>query len=58
MNMVGIQVLDLEYLSAENVGNSFLTKLQSTNWKIMICYDLVFNFKFFCLNYGTTKRKI
>ena len=53
MNTVKIEVLDLENLNAENVGNSFLTTLQSSNWKVMICYNLVFNFKIFCHNYGS-----
>ena len=53
MNTVGIEVLDLEHLSAQNVANSFLTTLKSTNWKPMICYNLVFNFKIFCHNYGS-----
>ena len=53
MNTVGIEVLDLEHLSTQNVANSFLTTLQSTNWKVMRCYNLVFNFKIFCHNYGS-----
>ena len=53
MNTVGIEVLDLENINAENVGNSFLTTLQSSNWKVMRCYNLVFNFKIFCHNYGS-----
>jgi hypothetical protein len=53
MNTVGVEVLDLEHLNGENVANSFLTTLQSTNWKVMICYNLVFNFKIFCHNYGS-----
>ena len=53
MNTVGIETLDLENLSGENIGNSFLTTLQSTNWKVMRCYNLVFNFKIFCHNYGS-----
>jgi hypothetical protein len=52
-NTTGIETLDLEHLSGENIGNSFLTTLQSTNWKVMICYNLVFNFKIFVHNYGS-----
>ena len=36
-NTSGIEVLDLEHLSGKNIGNSFLTTLQSTNWKVMRC---------------------
>jgi hypothetical protein len=53
MNTVGIEVLDLEHLNTQNVANSFLTTLQSTNWKVMRCYNLVFNLKIFVHNYGS-----
>ena len=52
-NTSGIEVLDLDHISAENVGNSFLTTLQATNWKVMRCYNLVFNLKIFVHNYGS-----
>ena len=52
-NTSGIEELDLEHLSAENIGNSFLTTLQATNWKVMRCYNLVFNLKIFVHNYGS-----
>ena len=54
-NTSGIEALDLDHLSGENIANSFLTTLQSTNWKVMRCYNLVFNLKIFVHNYG---RKI
>ena len=32
---------------------SFLSALKNSNYKVMICYNLVFNFKIFCHNYGS-----
>ena len=52
-NTTGIETLDLEHLSGKNIGNSFISTLQTTNWKVMRCYNLVFNFKIFCHNYGS-----
>ena len=52
-NTTGIETLDLEHLTGKNIGNSFLSTLKTTNWKVMICYNLVFNFKIFCHNYGS-----
>ena len=45
--------LDLKHLNKDNVMLSFLTTLQSTNYKVMRCYNLVFNFKIFVKNYGS-----
>ena len=45
--------LDLNHVSAANVMNSFLSTLKHSNYKVMICYNLVFNFKIFCHNYGS-----
>ena len=45
--------LDLNQVSADNVMNSFLSTLKHSNYKVMICYNLVFNFKIFCHNYGS-----
>ena len=45
--------LDLKHLSKENVLGSFLSTLKSTNYKVMKCYNLVFNFKIFLKNYGS-----
>ena len=50
-NTTGIETLDLEHLTGKNIGNSFLSTLKTTNWKVMICYNLVFNFKIFRHNY-------
>ena len=45
--------LDLNHISAQNVMGSFLSTLKNSNYKVMICYNLVFNFKIFCHNYGS-----
>ena len=44
--------MDLEHISGKNIGNSFLSTLQSTNWKVMRYYNLVFNLKIFVHNLG------
>jgi hypothetical protein len=48
-----IVTLDLEHISTDNAYKSFLSTMKSTNYKVMICYNLVFNFKIFCHNYGS-----
>ena len=53
INTTGTETLDMEHLSGKNIGNSFLSTLQTTNWKAIICYNLVFNFKIFCNNLGS-----
>ena len=45
--------LDLKHMSKENVLQSFLSTFKSTNYKVMRCYNLVFNFKIFLKNYGS-----
>ena len=45
--------LDAKHISGENIYLSFLSALKSSNYKVMICYNLVFNFKIFCHNYGS-----
>ena len=52
-NNTDIVTLDLDNLSADNAYKSFLSTMKSTNYKVMICYNLVFNFKIFCHNYGS-----
>ena len=52
-NTIGIETLNLQHLSGENIANSMLGALKSTNWKVMRCYNLVFNFKIFCHNFGS-----
>ena len=45
--------LDLKHLSGDNIYKSFLSTLRSTNYKVMRCYNLVFNLKYFRINYGS-----
>ena len=52
-NNTDIVTLDIEHISANNAYKSFLSTMKSTNYKVMICYNLVFNFKIFCHNYGS-----
>ena len=52
-NNSNIVTLDLGHLNADNAYKSFLSTMKSTNYKVMICYNLVFNFKIFCRNYGS-----
>ena len=52
-NNTDIVTLDLDNLNVDNTYKSFLSTMKSTNYKVMICYNLVFNFKIFCHNYGS-----
>ena len=45
--------LNIKHISSENIYMSFMSVFKSTNYKVMICYNLVFNFKIFCHNYGS-----
>ena len=45
--------LNLKHITGENVGNSFYSTLKNSNWKVMICYNLVFNWKIFKKNAGS-----
>ena len=45
--------LNLKHITGENIGNSFYSTLKNSNWKVMICYNLVFNLKVFAHNYGS-----
>ena len=45
--------LDLKHLNKDNVANSFLSTLRATNYKVMRCYNLVFNFPIFKKNCGS-----
>ena len=45
--------LDIKHISGDNIYMSFMSVFKSTNYKVMICYNLVFNFKIFCHNYGS-----
>ena len=52
-NDTGIVALDLNHISGQNILNSVLSTLKNSNYKVMRCYNLVFNFKIFCHNYGS-----
>ena len=45
--------LDLKHVSGDNIYKSFLSTLKSTNYKVMRCYNLVFNLKYFRKNFGS-----
>ena len=45
--------LDVKHISGDNIYMSFMSVFKSTNYKVMICYNLVFNFKIFCHNFGS-----
>ena len=45
--------LDLKHLSKSNILQSFLSTFKSTNYKVMRCYNLVFNLKIFLKNFGS-----
>ena len=49
----GIVALDLDHISGKNALDSLTSTLKNSNYKVMICYNLVFNFKIFCHNYGS-----
>ena len=53
LNNDGIVTLDLKNINEKNNVNSFYSSLKLTNYKVVICYNLVFNFKLFCHNYGS-----
>ena len=53
INTTDIVTLDVAHISGDNVAKSFYSTLKYSNWKVMICYNLVFNFKIFCHNYGS-----
>ena len=52
-NNDGIVTFDEKHLDAKNVVKSFYSSLKLSNYKVVICYNLVFNFKVFCHNYGS-----
>ena len=52
-NNTDIVTLDIDNLNKDNAYKSFLSTMKNTNYKVMICYNLVFNFKIFCHNYGS-----
>ena len=52
-NDVKIVNLDLKHFSGSNIYKSFISTLKSTNYFVLTCYDLAFNFKIFKHNYGS-----
>ena len=53
VNNDGIVTLDVKHFNEKNVAYSFYSSLKLSNYKVVICYNLVFNFKVFCKNYGS-----
>ena len=53
VNNDGIVTLDVKHFDEKNVAYSFYSSLKLSNYKVVICYNLVFNFKVFCQNYGS-----
>ena len=53
INNDGIITLDVKHLDEKNIAYSFYSSLKLSNYKVVICYNLVFNFKIFCHNYGS-----
>ena len=49
----GIVELDYHHISGKNILSSVLSTLKNSNYKVMRCYNLVFNFKIFCHNFGS-----
>ena len=45
--------LNLKHITGENIANSFYSTLKNSNWKVMICYNLVFSWKMFKRNIGS-----
>ena len=58
VNTSGIDTLDLHHISGKNVYKSFVSTLKFSNYKVMICYNLVFNLKIFLHNYGSISTLI
>ena len=53
INDADISTLDFNNIIGSNTYKSFYSTLKYSNYKVMICYNLVFNFKIFCHNYGS-----
>ena len=53
VNNSGIDTLDITHISGKNIYKSFLSTMKYSNYKVMICYNLVFNLKIFMQNYGS-----
>ena len=53
MSDVEISTLDFSNLIGKNTYQSFYSTLKYSNYKVMRCYNLVFNFKILCHNIGS-----
>ena len=51
-NYTGI-TLNLKHITGKNIEYSFYDMLKNSNWKVMICYNLVFNWEIFQHNSGS-----
>ena len=51
-NYTGI-TLNLKHITGKNIKYSFYDMLKNSNWKVMICYNLVFNWEIFQHNSGS-----
>ena len=58
VNTSGIDTLDLNHISGKNIYKSFISTMKFSNYKVMICYNLVFNLKIFIHNYGSISTLI
>ena len=53
VNNDGIVTLDVKHFDEKNVAFSFYSSLKLSNYKVVICYNLVFNYKVFKKNAGS-----
>ena len=53
INTTGIDTLDLHHINGKNIYRSFLSTMKYSNYKVMRCYNLVFNLKIFLHNFGS-----
>ena len=53
INNVEISTFDINNIITSNSYKSFYSTLKYSNYKVMICYNLVFNFKIFLHNAGS-----
>ena len=53
INDADISTFDLNHIIDKNTYKSFYSTLKYSNYKVMRCYNLVFDFKIFCHNAGS-----
>ena len=53
INTTGLDTLDLNHINGKNIYKSFKSTMKYSNYKVMRCYNLVFNIKIFLKNYGS-----